>query len=202
MLNQLRIEAIDEAIKQYDLLLQEIKRINAPNDGLQEIVDMINKHTYLDAVEALFKINKIKNYVVSVVDLGLSVRWTTCNAGAKRPEEEGKYYTYDEAIANFKGKLPTKEQWEELKNKCRWEWTTQNGVNGYKVTGPNGNSIFLPAAGERFINGDVYNVGEIGEYWSFTPYAPDNAWRLFFNSRGDMVHYTIRWFCLSVRLVQ
>ena len=98
MLNQLRLEAIDEAIKQYNLLLQEIKRINAPNDGLQEIVDMINKHTYLDAVEALYR---IKNTFPG--ELGLSVRWTTCNAGAKRPEEEGKYYTYDEASPLIQG---------------------------------------------------------------------------------------------------
>ena len=188
MLNQLRLEAIDEAIKQYNLLLQEIKRINAPNDGLQEIVDMINKHTYLDAVEALYR---IKNTFPG--ELGLSVRWTTCNAGAKRPEEEGKYYTYDEAIANFKGKLPTKEQWEELKNKCRWEWTTQNGVNGYKVTGPNGNSIFLPAAG---------TMRSARPYWSATEHDSSSAYYLYFYSGRVNMNYIRRCCELSVRLVQ
>ena len=198
MLDQMKCEAITEASKQYKLLLQEMKKVNAPCDGLQEIVDMMNKHTYLDAVEALYR---IKNTFPG--ELGLSVRWTTCNAGAKRPEEEGKYYTYDEAIANFKGKLPTKEQWEELKNKCRWEWTTQNGVNGYKVTGPNGNSILLPAVGERFCNGDMIRVGTYGYYWSSTPDDHDHfAWYLHFNSSEVNIYSISRPDGLSVRLVQ
>ena len=200
MLNQLRLEAIDEAIKQYNLLLQEIKRINAPNDGLQEIVDMINKHTYLDAVEALFK---IKNYDVSVVDLGLSVKWTICNVGAKSPEGYGDFYTYDKARQKFAGKLPTKEQWEQLKNKCTWKWTTLNGVNGYKVTGPNGNSIFLPAAGVRLRSGNVVDyVGAFCRYWSSTPRDSDDAWYLFFGSGGVGMDNFGCWNGLSVRLVQ
>ena len=44
-------------------------------------------------------------------------------------------------------RMPTLDEQKELLNKCTWNWTTQNGVNGYKGTGPNGNSIFLPAAG-------------------------------------------------------
>ena len=197
MLDQMRCEAIAEASKQYKLLLQEMKKVNAPCDGLQEIVDMMNKHTYLDAVEALCR---IKNRYPG--ELGLSVRWTICNAGAKRPEEEGKYYTSDEAIANFKGKLPTKEQWEELKNKCRWKWTTQNGVTGYKVTGPNGNSIFLPAAGYRYFYGGVFNVRTSGGYWSSSPDDSDNAWYLYFNSSEVIMNNYNRGFGRSVRLVQ
>ena len=181
MLDQMKCEAITEASKQYKLLLQEMKKVNAPCDGLQEIVDVMNKHTYLDAVEALYR---IKNRYPG--ELGLSVRWTTCNAGARRPEKEGKYYTYDEAIANFKGKLPTKEQWEELKNKCRWEWTTQNGVNGYKVIGPNGNSIFLPAAGYRY-GTNARHVQDYGVYWSATELGSDYAYCLYFGSNeADM----------------
>ena len=62
-------------------------------------------------------------------------------------------------------RMPTTEEQRELLDNCTWEWTTQNGVNGYKVTGPNGNSIFLPAAGYR--NGtDVYLRGNYGYYWS------------------------------------
>lgn len=44
-------------------------------------------------------------------------------------------------------RMPTLKEMEELINKCMWTWTTLNGVNGYKVVGLNGNSIFLPAAG-------------------------------------------------------
>lgn len=54
---------------------------------------------------------------------------------------------YDAATVNLGNdwKMPTKEQLQELIDKCTWEWTQINGINGYKVTGANGNSIFLPA---------------------------------------------------------
>ena len=62
-------------------------------------------------------------------------------------------------------RMPTLEEQMELLNNCTWEWTNLNGVNGYKVTGPNDNSIFLPAAGFR--NGTlIYLRGSDGYYWS------------------------------------
>ena len=45
--------------------------------------------------------------------------------------------------------MPTRAEQDELHNSCTWTRTTLNGVNGCRVTGPNGNSIFLPAAGYR-----------------------------------------------------
>ncbi|MBO5720165.1 MAG: hypothetical protein J6R61_01350 [Bacteroidales bacterium] len=76
----------------------------------------------------------------------------------------------DAARVNWGGdwRMPTGDEMEELMdtNNCTWEWTTQNGVNGYKVTSnKNGNSIFLPAAGERY-NYDLNNAGSNGYYWS------------------------------------
>ncbi|WP_455162335.1 hypothetical protein [Tannerella forsythia] len=47
-------------------------------------------------------------------------------------------------------RMPTKEEIRELLDHCTWNWTTQDGVNGCEVKGPNGNSIFLPAAGYRW----------------------------------------------------
>ena len=78
--------------------------------------------------------------------------------------------TYDAARANWGStwRMPTKAEMEELKNKCTWTWTTKSGVNGYEVTGPNGNSIFLPAAG-YCLGSSRYSVGENGYYWSSTP---------------------------------
>lgn len=78
--------------------------------------------------------------------------------------------SYDAARANWGGswRMPTKAEMEELLNKCTWTWTSQSGVNGYKVTGPNGNSIFLPAAG-LYIGSSRYYVGKDGTYWSSTP---------------------------------
>ena len=77
------------------------------------------------------------------VDLGLSVRWAACNVGADSPEE----YDAARAIWGAPWQLPTKAQVVELLETCEWKWTEMNGCRGYKVTGPNGNSIFLPAAG-------------------------------------------------------
>ena len=43
--------------------------------------------------------------------------------------------------------MPNYDQFVELRDKCSWSWTTRNSINGFVVTGPNGNSIFLPCAG-------------------------------------------------------
>ena len=84
-------------------------------------------------------------------------------------------------------RMPTKAEQDELCNNCTWTWTTQNGVNGYKVTGPNGNSIFLPAAGYR--NGsEVYFRGSYGYYWSSSLYSNYSSYACYlgFNC-GDHV---------------
>ncbi|MBQ0029005.1 MAG: hypothetical protein KBT32_01050 [Bacteroidales bacterium] len=74
---------------------------------------------------------------------------------------------YDAATANWGAgwRMPTLDEIKELKSRCRWSWTTVNGVKGYKVTGPSGKSIFLPAAGA-----ESYLVGSIGYYWGSTAY--------------------------------
>ncbi len=128
-----------------------------------------------------------------LVDLGLpsGTLW-------KDKNEDGGFYTYEQAINKFGDELPTKEQFEELENKCQWTWTG----NGYKVTGPNGNSISLPAAGYRNCNGSVFYVGSGGIYWSSTPNGSDDAWGLNFGSVSVFVGYSYRCSGLSVRLVQ
>lgn len=62
-------------------------------------------------------------------------------------------------------RMPTEEEIAELCTACVWQWVTINGVNGYKVTGPTGYSIFLSAAGSYY-GSDVVNDGEWGFYWS------------------------------------
>lgn len=130
-----------------------------------------------------------------LVDLGLpsGTLWRNSNEGGDNAQ-----YTYDEAISRFGNKLPTKQQLEELKSKCTWTWTGK----GYKVTGPNGYSITLPAAGYRLCNGVVTNVGAYGRYWSSTPDDSNNAWGLTFNSSEVDVNYNNRCYGRSVRLVQ
>lgn len=73
----------------------------------------------------------------------------------------------DAAAANWGGDwaMPSQADWEEIYYNCTYEWTTQNGVNGYLIKGSNGNTIFLPAAGYRNYGGLDYE-GSYGYYWS------------------------------------
>ena len=71
-------------------------------------------------------------------------------------------------------RMPSLDEIKELRNNCTWQWTSVNGVDGYKVIGTNGNSIFLPATGYRY-GLDVFSGGEYGEYWSTTLLGTDNS---------------------------
>ena len=159
------------------------------------------------------------------VDLGLSVKWASCNLGANKPEEHGDYFAWGEtrpkstytwdSLKYFDGssgfritkyntmsdygpvdnkirldpsddaasvklggkwRTPTDSDWAELKLLCKWEWTSVNGVEGRRVTGPNGNSIFLPVTGQREGSTTMY-TGE-GIYWSSSLVLndPGDAW--------------------------
>lgn len=132
-----------------------------------------------------------KNVAQGYTDLGLpsGTIWKDSNATG--------FYTYDEAVSQFGNRLPTKAQWEELKAECQWSWTG----SGYKVTGPNGNSIVLPAAGIRDCNG-MGGVGSIGDYWSSTPDGSEKAGSLIFYPGGVYVGNSYRSYVRSVRLVQ
>ncbi len=127
------------------------------------------------------------------VDLGLpsGTLW-------KDKNEEGGFYTYNQAMDKFGNSLPTKEQFEELKSFCRWTWRG----NGYDVVGPNGNLIVLPAAGFSAWNVYDNNGGSIGTYWSSTPDGSEDSWRLWFNSSEVVMDGCYRPHGQSVRLVR
>ena len=89
----------------------------------------------------------------------------------------------DAARVNWGGswRMPTDSEWAELIDNCTRTWTTQNGVNGRLVTGSNGNSIFLPAAGIRY-DSNLYYAESDGNYWSSSLYtdSPYSAWSVPF----------------------
>ena len=124
----------------------------------------------------------------------------------KQMNDIGGEPKYDAARANWGGswRLPTKEELIELKDKCTWKWTTQNGVKGHKVTGPNGNHIFLPAAGSCY--GTSLNDGGVyGFCWSSVPHDDYDyfsyAYGLGFDNGGGDVNYLYRDFGQTVRPV-
>ena len=110
----------------------------------------------------------------------------------------------DAARAKWGGswRMPTDEEWIELRTECTWTWTTRNGINGRLVTGPNGNSIFLPAAGYRY-NASHSSVGDFGNYWSSSLDAndPDSAFGADFGSGNVSKGYGNRYLGRSVRPV-
>lgn len=80
-------------------------------------------------------------------------------------------------------RMPTRSEFMELENNCTWTWGTRNNVNGYKVTGSNGNWIFFPAAGFRDSTIHYFD-GSYGDYWSSTPRPsqPSQAYNLSFSN--------------------
>ena len=107
------------------------------------------------------------------------------------------------AVAGKGWRMPTKKEFDELQNQCKWSWfTTADGVSGCKVTGRNGNSIFLPAAGFRTEETEK-SQNMSGHYWSgdLSKY-PEEACALFFNQQGPKDWKTRRYFGFSVRPVK
>ncbi|MBQ4525874.1 MAG: hypothetical protein IJA00_07385 [Bacteroidaceae bacterium] len=185
------------------------------------------------------------------VDLGLSVKWASCNVGASSPEDYGSYYAwgenneksdyswntykwYDDSndsmskyctnsnsnttdgktvldieddVAHIKlgdnWRIPTLEEMKELFEKCKWEWFTYRGIKGQLVTGPNGECIFLPAAGYRG-DTDFYNRGTYGNYWLATLVEEtDNYACGFYFTIGDSrwLNSSFRYYGYTVRPV-
>ena len=144
-----------------------------------------------------------------LVDLGLSTKWAKYNVGASDEKQLGglfgfgdmtgfqtsinledyasaDIYKTDRDVANkVYGSwvtMPTIDEFEELFTECKKEWVedTENHVAGYKFTGPNGNSIFLPAAGTR-TQGNVSGEGLNGYYLSGSINATDNRFAMAYS---------------------
>lgn len=128
------------------------------------------------------------------VDLGLpsGIRWSDRNIGAKSPSAPGREFRWSDistqsAFAKRTGwggdwRMPTKSEVLELIRNCTWTKGKKDGRNGYTATGPNGNSIFLPANNTSW--------GFVGTYWTSTPDAnhlfdDTLAETLYFASNAD-----------------
>lgn len=104
----------------------------------------------------------------------------TDNQRTLLPEDDAATVNWDASW-----RMPTYNEMLELRSKCTIAWTNQNGVNGRLLTGPNGNSIFFPAAGNRF-DSVIGGLETYGSYWTSTVTTsfPSGARELFIDSNG------------------
>lgn len=83
-------------------------------------------------------------------------------------EISGTYYDVAHVKWGDGARMPTHEEIKELVDNCCFEGGTYKGVAGNYVTGPNGNSIFLPFAGKWYYFDDIIDEGSYGYFWSGT----------------------------------
>lgn len=143
------------------------------------------------------------------VDLGLSVRWADMNVGADRPSDSGDYFNWgdpsgrltpnqifsseyevgdivgtkrDIAAVNMGApwRMPTSRELCELHEKCDWNAEMRSGVKGFRVTGPNGNSIFLPVYG-AYIRGEYIDDEGCG------------LWSGSYNDKYNRIDFILLW---------
>lgn len=229
--------------------------VTAHNSGVAIITASSTTNSEISAI-CTVTVN-IPDPVKEYVDLGLSVKWATCNVGANRPEIYGCYYAWGEVepksnyvwstykycsgiektltkycnnsefgyngltdeilvleaeddvasvIWGGNWRIPTKDEFQELIDSCTWDWTTLNGVKGYRVSsnksGYTNQSIFIPVAGRR--DGSVISAaGLIGRYWtsSLDTTNTDSALRPSFSSSSYSIDISSRYQGLTIRPV-
>ncbi len=136
------------------------------------------------------------------VDLGLpsGTKWKDVNEVDEFSRiTKSPYFTRTEAwkqVSKIGGDMPSIDQWTELMEKCQWIWVEEVG---YKVVGPNGNYIMLPAAGYRYCHGDASYEGMFGCYWVNRSLSANY---IYFDSEGKRLCQDERKGGLSLRLIQ
>ena len=172
------------------------------------------------------------------INLGLSVNWAECNVGADNSEDIGVRVPLGNVTGTVKApsarnenvsgtnadiavvmmgdgwRMPTGVEMQELLSSCNWTVETVNGHKGFRVTGKNGNSIFLPNTGSNYqseeLSGMNYkfsdntNLRYEGNYWCGTP-AKDNVGCNHLHFDTDKSKASLMWcelyFCCAVRAV-
>lgn len=94
-------------------------------------------------------------------------------------------------------RMPTLNEVYELITNCTHTWETRDGISGYKFTGPNGNSIFIPASGGRRVykndNSSVLDgCGEECALWTSICGGDMTAVSLYFTKDGINIAQTDR----------
>lgn len=203
--------------------------INAQSSAPEDITQMIIHHK--DGKVLRMNIEDIDSVTFGpaideryqATDLGLSVLWAASNIGADTPEDYGDYFAWGEtepkesyteenySYPNQPGeidgaddgwRLPTIGEIDELASQCTWTWTALNDICGFRVTGPSGESIFLPAAGQKR-GSEVINRDTGGYYWSSTPSQEYSTAAYNLNFAGYTGHWSAnRSYGFTIRAVK
>ena len=176
---------------------------------VNDVVTYGEQKTFTTVKDIYAPDGNIGGYEYVDLGLPSGLKWATHNVGANAPEKYGNYFSwgeispkneyntsstmgvqmtdfsgnpqYDAATSNWGDtwRMPTKAEMEELMTLCEWNSVQKDGVVGVKVTGPNGNCLFLPAAGHAY-GPWIYFVDYGCYYWSSSPYdSSENIFAYF-----------------------
>ena len=172
-------------------------------DGWIRTGDYLNKKSFSiswskDYVLVAFQLDENLNIVGDVAsvnftslakgfeDLGLpsGLCWRSYN----ETKDGHRHFTYQTGYNMSNASLPTKDQWLELINECKWSWTNEGNEGsgrGYIIVGPNNNSIFLPADGGKNKAGLAADEGTVCEYWASNTIDADKAWGTYLSTSSS-----------------
>lgn len=117
------------------------------------------------------------------IDLGLpsGTLWRSANFGAGYPAASGTYIPYEAwkendndylaRLTDYSMRTPGVTEINELFANCSVEKDEIEGVMGVKLTGPNGNSIFIPAAGIHYTDDSTLWRNMLCPYWAYNPHS-------------------------------
>lgn len=185
-------------------------------DGkMEKTIDTINGHYYVNlGLPSGLKWATCNVGAASTAEIGDYFAW-----GETKPKESytiGNSLTYDKLMEDISGserydaatanwgapwRMPTKDELQELIDECEWIKTTVNGVAGFLVTGPNGNSIFFRLTG--YYDGTSFQVATNLQLWTSTPSPDDDtrAYRFDYDSTKPSLKVTLRSFGKVIRPV-
>lgn len=184
-------KAEDSDSTQEEAVVEEVDA-DAEESVLEKITNEINGHEFVDlGLPSGVKWATCNIGASSPSENGRYFAWgetstkseyisESCETEEKEMNDFSGNSAYDAATANWGDpwRMPTKSEMYEIVNNCKWEMAVLDGCKGMRVTGPNGNSIFLPAAGACYGR----SVGDVGNYCKYWTSSPD---------RGDILHSTI-----------